>query len=245
MVCLVFIGYFRKILYCYFQHLHVVHVKIHQSLFLLDEQFLHFFSTVLVSSLELRQSGFPDLFLHHLRNPEVQKHILTVTHTEHHIGRLDVRVDDVELVHREQVFLQVCFSSLSPDWLADLHFELHAVLEQDEVEPFGPEQFGTDFDGRQHVCNEELLNAVAEEPCVGQIEPEALDGEVLVFVRSCEDLPESTQTQQTVGVSETLGELVEDSVPLLYGPSWQRISTTSKFFIWLMILMWKGTSVCF
>lgn len=122
----------------------VVTVKINKPFARFKVQSFHLLGTVGNRS---HKSGFradPPLFSHHFAESKINKHVLLLSWAEHNIARLDVAVNEAEMVQDIELILQVGSRLVNTPnrCLAILQAKLDRFLEDDEIEAIDIDRCG-------------------------------------------------------------------------------------------------------
>jgi hypothetical protein len=98
--------------------------------------------------------------------------------------------------------------------LASLHLEFHTVIKHNKVKSVRPENLGSDFQGRHHVTNEELLDMLFQKVQSVRFKFETFDdkGLLLTGTFAVENLSKSSFSYDLVLVPETWRLLIENSI---------------------------------
>jgi hypothetical protein len=123
----------------------IVIVQIHVFWLVTVETSSHIYTTVANAADETRHCFEAHIFRDQPRQSEIDKHVPSVSWTQHHILRLDVRMNQMHTVHQSQILIKFFRVDAAGNWLTNFHRKLDAVLVHQKVKAQTGLNFGADL----------------------------------------------------------------------------------------------------
>ena len=113
----------------------VIIVEINKHCCLLAQSYQHLFAAVVDTPRKLGPCSLPNFFLYHRRESKINENIFIEGRTPHHVFRLNVSVNELNLMQRGQVLeILLMTEGLFSQILALFHCKLNAVTVHENVE---------------------------------------------------------------------------------------------------------------